>query len=167
MQANNNEYFFRFNRPQVNRSEFDKLLERIFNLNPFMAFSTKATNPISLTQGKWYDLVIERVVGEELLTKRKQRNELDSNNTVTLSAQTLKIFPNPANNSFHVSVNTVLENNKILLKDAVGKTILEQKIPNNRAELDINTMSLSNGVYFVMIVNQNAVLEVKKIVINH
>lgn len=79
----------------------------------------------------------------------------------------MKIFPNPANNSFHVSVNTVLENNKILLKDAVGKTILEQKIPNNRAELDINTMSLSNGVYFVMIVNQNAVLEVKKIVINH
>ncbi|MCK6612412.1 MAG: T9SS type A sorting domain-containing protein [Bacteroidia bacterium] len=60
-----------------------------------------------------------------------------------------------------------MENNKILLKDAVGKTILEQKIPNNRAELDINTMSLRNGVYFVMIVNQNAVLEVKKIEINH
>ena len=79
----------------------------------------------------------------------------------------MRISPNPANNSFHDSVNTVLENNKILLKDAVGKTILEQKIPNNRAELDINTMSLSNGVYFVMIVNQNAVLEVKKIVINH
>lgn len=129
--------------------------------------SLSARAILSLTQGKWYDLVIERVVGEELLTKRKQLHELDSNNTVTLSAQILKIFPYPANNSFHVSVNTVLENNKIILKDAVGKTILEQKMPNNRAELDINTMSLSNGVYFVMIVNQNAVLEVKKIVINH
>lgn len=129
--------------------------------------SLSARAILSLTQGKWYDLVIERVVGEELLTKRKQLNELDSNNTVTISAQILKIFPNPADNSFHVSVNTVLENNKIILKDAVGKTILEQKMPNNRAGLDINTMSLSNGVYFVMIVNQNAVLEVKKIVIHH
>jgi len=79
----------------------------------------------------------------------------------------MKIFPNPADNSFHVSVNTVLENNKILLKDAVGKTILEQKIPNNRAGLDINTMSLSNGVYLVLLINQEAIVEVKKIVINH
>jgi hypothetical protein len=99
--------------------------------------------------------------------KRKLLNELDSNKIEELSAQILKIFPNPANNSFNVSVNTVLENNKIILKDAVGKTILEQKMPNNRAELDINTMSLSNGVYFVLLMNQNAVLEVKKIVIQH
>jgi hypothetical protein len=122
---------------------------------------------LSLTQGKWFDLVIERVVSEENLMKRKLLNELDSNKIEELSAQILKIFPNPANNSFNVSVNTVLENNKIILKDAVGKTILEQKMPNNRAELDINTMSLSNGVYFVLLMNQNAVLEVKKIVIQH
>ncbi|MCK6612411.1 MAG: hypothetical protein L6Q78_15385 [Bacteroidia bacterium] len=49
--------------------------------------SLSARAILSLTQGKWYDLVIERVVGEELLTKRKQLNKLDSNNTVTLSAE--------------------------------------------------------------------------------
>lgn len=79
----------------------------------------------------------------------------------------MKIFPNPANNSFHITVDTVLENHKILLKDALGKTILEQKIPNGKSGLDINTINLSNGVYFVLLVNQESVLKIEKIVIRH
>ncbi|MCK6611603.1 MAG: T9SS type A sorting domain-containing protein [Bacteroidia bacterium] len=129
------------------------------------SFSARAI--LSLTQGKWFDLVIERVLSEENLMKRKLLNEIDSNNIEGLSAQILKVFPNPANNSFNVSVNTVLDNTKIVFKDAVGKTILEQKMPNNKAGMEINTMNLSSGVYFLLLLNQNIVLEVKKLVINH
>ncbi|MCA0426727.1 MAG: T9SS type A sorting domain-containing protein [Bacteroidetes bacterium] len=93
---------------------------------------------------------------------KKLETDISKNNT-----QNLKISPNPADNSFHVTINTVLENNKIIIKDAVGKTILEQKMPNNKAGMEINTMNLSSGVYFLLLLNQNIVLEVKKLVINH
>lgn len=107
----------------------------------------------------WFD--------ELTIMKRKELNKLETYISKKLLAQNLGIFPNPANNSFNVSVNTVLDNTKIVFKDAVGKTILEQKMPNNKAGMEINTMNLSSGVYFLLLLNQNIVLEVKKLVINH
>lgn len=107
----------------------------------------------------WFD--------ELTIMKRKELNKLETYISKKLLAQNLGIFPTPADNKFRVSVNTVLDNTKIVFKDAVGKTILEQKMPNNKAGMEINTMNLSSGVYFLLLLNQNIVLEVKKLVINH
>lgn len=63
----------------------------------------------------------------------------------------INIFPNPANESFEIS--SLVNINKVTIYDAVGIIFIEQTINNNKAS--INTSSLSNGMYIVIVENQN------------
>lgn len=63
----------------------------------------------------------------------------------------LKIYPNPAINSFNIDFSGS-KVNEIMVKDIVGKSILKKKIPNNAQNnysIEILTSSWSKGVYII------------------
>jgi len=129
--------------------------------------SLAARGILGLTQNKVYDMAIERAVEEQNLMKKQVVLLVEPKQTEKAANNTLLIYPNPADNSLHVSHNLFLENSKVVIKDVIGKSILEETISDNKTGVDISTFGLSNGIYFVLLVHNNAVLEVKKVIINH
>ena len=73
----------------------------------------------------------------------------------------ITIYPNPASLSLNVVVS---ENAIIQLMDMEGREVLIQTIVNANQSQEINTQSLSSGVYLMKVSNENFV-SVKKVVI--
>ncbi len=74
----------------------------------------------------------------------------------------ISLFPNPATNSFSISIkNDTIASVKIL--DSKGRLIIES--PVNKSNKMITTEGLSKGVYLVSVTNTNGVSAVKKLVI--
>lgn len=67
----------------------------------------------------------------------------------------IQLYPNPTSNTVHVSIggnsNT---NGKIIIADMFGKVV--RQLPCYSKEIDINTSDLSNGVYVVTYITDNA-----------
>jgi len=86
-----------------------------------------------------------------------------SSETLKISAE---IYPNPSDGIFNLSMNYWPENMKIELLDATGH-LLNQYEPGKRpngASVEFNFTHLSDGVYFIKLVDQN-IIETKKLVI--
>lgn len=78
---------------------------------------------------------------------------------------TVKIYPNPAQNSFFVTFeNAFSDGFSIQLIDMKGLVL--QKINTNEAKICVNTEGLSNGIYFLKIQNNDTIF-FRKILINN
>lgn len=65
------------------------------------------------------------------------------------------VYPNPSRNELNISIPNGVELPKNLtITNSLGQSILSRKVENND-HLNINTSSLSNGVYFITISNEN------------
>ena len=73
----------------------------------------------------------------------------------------ITIYPNPASTSLNVVVS---ENATVQLLDVEGRVVLIQTNVNANQSQEINTQSLSSGVYLMKVSNENFV-SVKKVVI--
>ena len=94
---------------------------------------------------------------------RKPRPDLDTSTPLSTS---VKVYPNPAQNSIIVEFTqeTELLNAKIEFFDIIGKNVREI---NLNGESNIETVSISglkNGIYFIKISNKNTYIDIFKII---
>jgi hypothetical protein len=77
------------------------------------------------------------------------------NNTSFDFTGDIYVYPNPSRNELNISIPEGAELPKTLaITNGLGQSIMTRKVENND-NLNINTSSLSNGVYFVTISNEN------------
>ncbi|MBW6482565.1 MAG: T9SS type A sorting domain-containing protein [Vicingaceae bacterium] len=87
--------------------------------------------------------------------------ELQSNNSV-------KIYPNPNNGSFTITHNLEGKNYVLEIVDVMGKVVHRQllEIKSNKILIDIH--QLSNGIYFINILNNQTKEQIiKKLILQH
>ncbi len=92
-----------------------------------------------------------------------QTTVCNSSATIEIQQQnSLSIFPNPNNGEFYISPSKIFENGNLTVIDWQGKKVFETKIIGNLFENV--SVSLSPGIYFVMIRNCENVYTEKVIV---
>ncbi len=87
------------------------------------------------------------------------RNETLSSNDFS-STETIKIYPNPSKNSFNIQSKTIIS--KISLYDVTGKEIIKEK-EINTYNYQVNIENKQKGVYFLKIITDNAIQNIKLI----
>ena len=73
------------------------------------------------------------------------------------------IFPNPANNKVNFLLNNVIEPGKILIYDNLGSLI--KVVSYKDTFIEINTIMLSNGMYYYTFVTNSTILSTGKFII--
>jgi Pregnancy-associated plasma protein-A/Secretion system C-terminal sorting domain len=82
-------------------------------------------------------------------------NNSSLNNTSFDFTGDIFVYPNPSRNELNISLPNGLELPKSLtITNSLGQSIMTRKVENND-NLNINTSSLSNGIYFITISNEN------------
>ncbi len=85
--------------------------------------------------------------------------------------QSLKLFPNPANDLITVDLSTtatIIQNNSLLLiTDIAGKVISKEKLKQQQTSINIATSAMSNGLYFVTLKTDNGIIAKNKFVVAH
>ncbi len=69
-------------------------------------------------------------------------------------ANSFSVYPNPAANQVDVEFNQILSNGKIQVFDIFGKQLLEENIVNESKHA-INLENISNGTYFIKVLDEN------------
>ena len=113
-------------------------------------------------------------LGDYLTIKVYEQGNESNSSTFTLDTQTsgishntetklISIYPNPATNFLTVNIANELLNSKIIISDLLGKIVLSETI--NSSNKTFLTNNYSKGIYFYSIVNNNNIVETKKIII--
>ena len=75
------------------------------------------------------------------------------------------LYPNPANGEVSISFNeSPSESFSIEIIDSIGKKVFKE-VYHNENNININTNSMSKGVYFLSVINQEK-RETRKLIIN-
>lgn len=131
-------------------------------LENYMDYSTDACMNM-FTHGQkarmWSFLNTDRV---SLLTSTKCDGPTFINEILPTSS--LVVYPNPASNGITLEWPGEFKFERLEVVDLVGKTLINEIVLSAYAKYTVNTSELTNGVYFVKLVNGNNVT-VKKIVI--
>ena len=100
-----------------------------------------------------------------IVTNTFETEFVENLSTSTFTKDNVVIYPNPATNYVQVALNNSAENiSTITLMDVLGKTILkQQQIGANQT--NINTASLSKGIYLIKITSETNESVVKKLII--
>lgn len=77
----------------------------------------------------------------------------------------LKMFPNPASNEVMISTSKVISEGNITIIDQKGALVLTQEIVGATNQININTSTLNNGIYFVSIEEKEGISRPAKLVI--
>lgn len=89
-------------------------------------------------------------------------------NKINANLSTIKVFPNPADNSVTVEWNNNVTNiSKLSVVNLLGQTIIENNNLQNNSHLNIDVSSLSNGLYFIRLTNQLNQSYNEKIIVAH
>ena len=79
------------------------------------------------------------------------------------------IYPNPANSYVNVSLKGGSEISNVLIYDFTGKVVQQNRIENQNQLQEINSRielrSLSNGIYFIKLIDINGAELTKKLII--
>lgn len=79
----------------------------------------------------------------------------------------IKVFPNPANGQIVISSADLLSNETIVIHDAAGNLVHQENITEVTKQLEINTSSWNNGIYFLSIVGDYKMMNPVKFTIIH
>jgi hypothetical protein len=80
----------------------------------------------------------------------------------------VRLFFNPNNGTFTINYNLVnVASATILVEDITGKLIYSMGLEVSANTLNLNLMDLVNGIYFVKIKNNDAIISVNKVIINN
>ncbi|MBT8449313.1 MAG: T9SS type A sorting domain-containing protein, partial [Gammaproteobacteria bacterium] len=75
------------------------------------------------------------------------------------------VYPNPANNVVNVAGLSNEFTYKVTVSDMLGKSIINSEIDAQNAKVDVST--LGNGVYNVLVTDENGIQSSTKVVISH
>ena len=87
-----------------------------------------------------------------------------STNELEIEAANIKVYPNPTNGLLNIDLNTLTEDVRIDVFNIVGQQVMSTQNARNLTTLDLS--NVSNGVYFVRISNDEAVIS-KKVIVSH
>lgn len=88
------------------------------------------------------------------------------NGEVAIS-NSVKVYPNPAKNEFSIDLSTIKYSQlQLLLYDSSGKLVLKREEKQLVSKFEINTSSLSNGIYILNIKTEKESFS-KKVIITH
>lgn len=73
----------------------------------------------------------------------------------------LRLYPNPFSNDLHISSTTQIQ--RVLITSSLGQVVGSYEL-NNANSQTINTSSLSNGLYFVTVVDKDGKRQVQKLI---
>lgn len=77
-----------------------------------------------------------------------------------------KLFPNPNNGSFILAYDLkTLNTANVTIYDISGKLVYRKAIDNLESKMNINTMNLNNGIYFIQLSDDTKLLWTDKLVI--
>jgi hypothetical protein len=74
------------------------------------------------------------------------------------------IYPNPANTSIRLNLETLVGNGQITLTDLLGKTVKTIAVNNQQANVTIDVSNLNKGIYFITLKNGENVTTSKVVV---
>ena len=81
-----------------------------------------------------------------------------------IAAHDFSVYPNPFNDHFTISLNTVFENCIIQLYEESGRKVSEYELPKNSTNADIATGALPGGIYFLNIISEGKKIATRKLV---
>jgi len=81
-----------------------------------------------------------------------------------IETEELSIYPNPFKNELHFKEDAKNPVTEIFIYNSLGNLVLQQKATKDKESLDINTASLSKGIYFIRTVFKDGTKKVKQIV---
>jgi hypothetical protein len=79
----------------------------------------------------------------------------------------IQLTPNPATDRIHISSQHCEPNSTLLVCDALGKKILEQRILDSSQTAELETNLLPNGIYFLQLVNTAGAAVTTKFAVVH
>ena len=92
----------------------------------------------------------------------------EDENEVSRDDVSFNIYPNPAHSYINVSLKGGLEISNVLIYDFTGKIVQQNRIENQNQlqEIDsrIELRSLSNGIYFIKIIDVHGIEITKKLI---
>ncbi|MDA3868181.1 MAG: T9SS type A sorting domain-containing protein [Salinivirgaceae bacterium] len=143
--------------------------------------NTTTSNPVTLAAGEFLeaDLDVDIVpVGNsgEVLVKVTIVNQADADDNIVFYSKTiiepvgieksvsqLSLYPNPIVNVLNIDLRAEnLMNPQVQIYDAVGKLVKARALSQKSTGIDVADMA--NGVYFVKIMDDNSVIETRKVV---
>lgn len=77
-------------------------------------------------------------------------------------SEAILVSPNPAHDVLNISFTKLSQNTSIALYNSIGALVLTEKV-NDKVQM-INTAALSNGLYFIKVLENNKVILMQKIV---
>ncbi|GAP44708.1 protein containing Por secretion system C-terminal sorting domain [Lentimicrobium saccharophilum] len=87
--------------------------------------------------------------------------------TVADTRNSLKIFPNPATETFTIELESPATNARIILTDPAGRLLMEKQLPDTGQGKQLVTMSasgLGSGIYLLTLIHENGVRTAKLVV---
>jgi uncharacterized repeat protein (TIGR01451 family) len=160
MERINNQLVWKFENIQLKPALENDVLSKgyvTFKIKPTPGFSVG--NIIPNTASIYFDS------NPAIVTNTFETEFVETLGTNSFNANTIAIYPNPANSSVRISDRNGLEKiSAIYVYDVVGKEILfHSNIESSEVNLDVS--KLNKGVYFVEITTKNQLKIIKKLLI--
>lgn len=76
----------------------------------------------------------------------------------------IKIYPNPADDLLKIEMHKELKNCIVNIYEITGKLVFELEMNNSESEIELT--SLSSGIYFILILNDNFIVMKDLIIVN-
>lgn len=117
----------------------------------------------------FYDNTLGFIGGNEgaMLCTSEKLPVANSYFPVTVAKNSLKVYPNPAGESFSVEFESLSANGKLTISDLTGRVVLEKTTAstvNGNQVMTISAANLSKGVYVLTLINGNEVRTGKLVV---
>lgn len=89
---------------------------------------------------------------------------IGTNSIAPVSFSDLTFYPNPFNNSIHISTNQVVNETVVKIHNFQGQLMFEQKLNSLSNDFTLNTDFLKDGIYFISVEKQGIIIDTGKIV---
>ncbi len=126
------------------------LLDKYTNKTTNVKANTLYTFEMGPNENQWGKNRFELILNGKATTGIN--NNIDGNSSIT--STNLSVYPNPATDLLNINIsNANFKNSEVVVYNISGAEVLKTNMAANNAQLNIE--SLSNGVYFVKVSNQN------------
>jgi hypothetical protein len=85
-------------------------------------------------------------------------------NTTTFTSSEFKVYPNPINSNVTIDFAELQNNLKVTISDLSGRTVFFNEYKSQTSSLNIDTISLQTGTYFMSIASEGKILKQKILV---
>ena len=88
-------------------------------------------------------------------------------NKLSANDKQINVYPNPSSGELYISSNDLSNKDlKVEITDIAGRIVLQNSYAVNNGLVKINTQ-LTNGVYFIRVVNSTGEIQIQKIIFNN